>query len=64
MDPRKATASQHAAAVLCVIVLSFVLHALLTLGGWGQTGAQASMATDPALAQSIDSVLYLKPGLR
>lgn len=64
MDPRKATASQHAAAVLCVIVVSFILHALLTLGGWSQTAAQASMGTDPALFQTMDSVLYLKPGLR
>ena len=64
MDPRKATASQHAAAVLCVLLVSFVMHALISLGGWGETGAQASLSTDPALAQTFDSVLYLKPGLR
>lgn len=64
MDPRKATVSQHMAAVACVLVLSVVLHGVLSLGGWSQTGAQASIATDPALIQTIDNVLYLKPALR
>lgn len=64
MDPRKATAGQHAVAVLCVLVVSFILHGLLNLGGWQHNGAQASLATDPALTQTIDRVLYLKPGLR
>ncbi|MCA1939452.1 MAG: hypothetical protein LDL26_00505 [Caenispirillum bisanense] len=50
--------------MLCVLLVSFVMHGLISLGGWGETGAQASLSTDPALAQTFDSVLYLKPGLR